>query len=453
MTREETVVLFLQGREAWNAWAERMLAERKAIVAGGFWVSEITAAGIIAPKNAKTRSWIDAAQADFSRCHFGPHSPLQNRETAGEEGRDVGLDPSIKSMSIDVVKIDFRGFIFPGDANFLGATFTSRADFGSAAFAGARFRSATFAGTADFLGASFAGRADFGSAAFIAARFRNATFAGTADFRSAAFAGIADFDSATFAGDAFFGSATFEQSTTFGAVEFSRQASFAGMKTGRSFNMKGAVFGEMPAFKQADFKHAGDLDDIQLPLPGFWQAGKRSSVAEYRAIRLVAIQGASYERQHFALKGELRSRRWTIDKPWDPSFWFGLLYDGVADCGRSIVRPLFVWLFSLAMFSAFYLYNAGVPLTEWQGACEGSATQKWEKAVSLSLSSGVPLIAGARSEETRSFYACVSQAALLAGPNAEIPLSAAAIQVLQLLMSTALIFLFLLGLKNRYKIK
>src|SRR5215475_15333948 len=101
MTREETVVLFLQGREAWNAWAERMLAERKAIAADGFWAAETTAAGYLAPKNAKTRSWMDAAQADFSRCLFGPHSPGQNRDSGGDEQAEL----SIKSMLIDVAKI------------------------------------------------------------------------------------------------------------------------------------------------------------------------------------------------------------------------------------------------------------------------------------------------------------------------------------------------------------
>ncbi len=33
MNRDETVALFLQGREAWNAWAEKMLAGRKALEA------------------------------------------------------------------------------------------------------------------------------------------------------------------------------------------------------------------------------------------------------------------------------------------------------------------------------------------------------------------------------------------------------------------------------------
>jgi uncharacterized protein YjbI with pentapeptide repeats len=455
MTRDETVALFLQGKDSWNAWAERALAEREAIVAGGFWVAETTAAGYLTPKNAKTRGWMEAAQADFSRCVFGPQSSPQNREIAGDDqGRDGGVDPAVKSMFIDIVKIDFRGFVFPGDANFSGATFTSRADFANAAFGAVRFRSATFNGTADFLGATFSGRADFGGAAFIAARFRSASFAAAADFRGTTFAGIADFDIAAFAGDAFFGSATFEHSTTFGGVKFWRQANFTGMRAERSFNMKGVVFGEVPAFNQADFNQATDLDEVQFPLPGFWQPGKRGLIVEYRAIRRLALQGASYERQHTAFKGELRSRRWTMDKPWHAGFWVGLLYDGVADCGRSIVRPFFVWLLSLAAFSAFYLYNAGVPLNDWQGTCEGSAVQKWEKAASLSLSSSVPVFVNGHGEEARSFYACVSQAAMAAGAQqSDIPLSAAALQLLQLAVTAALIFLSLLAVKNRYKIK
>jgi hypothetical protein len=35
MNRDETVTLFLQGHEARNAWAEKMLAERKAMEADG----------------------------------------------------------------------------------------------------------------------------------------------------------------------------------------------------------------------------------------------------------------------------------------------------------------------------------------------------------------------------------------------------------------------------------
>jgi hypothetical protein len=35
MNRNETVALFLQGKDAWNAWAEKMLTERKAFEEAG----------------------------------------------------------------------------------------------------------------------------------------------------------------------------------------------------------------------------------------------------------------------------------------------------------------------------------------------------------------------------------------------------------------------------------
>ena len=47
-----------------------MLAERKAIEADGRWATEEDDFGIIEPKNDETRAWMDAASADFSRCHF-----------------------------------------------------------------------------------------------------------------------------------------------------------------------------------------------------------------------------------------------------------------------------------------------------------------------------------------------------------------------------------------------
>ncbi len=90
MTRDETVALFLEceakraearaaalaggaseegarttGHEAakahWNAWAERMLAERKALEADGRWAAEKDWKGDLEPKNEDTRAWMDAA--------------------------------------------------------------------------------------------------------------------------------------------------------------------------------------------------------------------------------------------------------------------------------------------------------------------------------------------------------------------------------------------------------
>jgi hypothetical protein len=52
MNWDETVDLFLKGKEAWNAWAEDMLAKRKTLEADGRWAAEKDYLGSLEPKNA-----------------------------------------------------------------------------------------------------------------------------------------------------------------------------------------------------------------------------------------------------------------------------------------------------------------------------------------------------------------------------------------------------------------
>jgi uncharacterized protein YjbI with pentapeptide repeats len=383
MTRNETIALFLQGKVAWNAWAKEMLAERKALEANGSWAAEEIFPGILEPKNNETRDWIDAARADFSRCHFLARRAERTKEAAGQEEKASG--PPAESIQIDG-PTDFNGFVFPGDANFGNAAFSGDASFHYAAFSGdayfdgvtfsgpAWFLSAAFSGSANFQGAACSGNANFVSAAFSSgayfqgatfsgdadfsgaafkgdAYFRDTDFSGNTDFRNAAFGGGAGFRSVTFSGVADFRDSVFQNSTGFQGAEFQSEAHFTGMKVERAFGMTGANFAQVPAFNQADFKQAPDLDNVRFPLPGFWLGGNEELTAKYRAIRRMAILGADYEPEQMAFKGELRSKRWRTDRPWHPGLWFGLVYDGIADCGRSAVRPVIAWLLCIAVFA------------------------------------------------------------------------------------------------------
>ncbi len=445
MTRDETVALFLQGREAWNAWANEMLSERKTMEADGRWAAETAAAGNLAPKNAETRSWMDAARADFARCLFGPHSPPQKKETEAEENdRNGGAEPSVKSMLIDAGKIDFRGFIFPGDTDFVGTTFTGRADFGSTAFRrNANFLSATFCGHADFGSTTFTGHADFLSATFTRdARFGGATFRGAARFRSVIFLGDASFENATFRANATFGSTAFGNYTTFAGARFLKEASLIGLKVERALNLKGAKFAQVPAFNQSDFKQAPFLDEVSFPIPGFFRMGKAELISQYRAIRRMAIQGTDYEREHMALKGELRSRRWTTDKWWYPSLWLGIFYDGAADCGRSIVRPLAIWFASVFVFAVLYIRTAD--------QAEGwSCGAPFIKALFLSGRNALVLFSGSGDARITQAYHC-----LFGGDfEPKIPDGVSYLEsFVQVPLSATLIFLFLLALKNRLSV-
>jgi hypothetical protein len=412
---------------------------------------------------------MEAAKADFSRGLFLVRGVEGTKETAGEEKENKDSEPPVKSIQLEGDSADFSGFIFPGNASFASATFSGDARFASATFSGgARFVSATFTGNAWFESATFSGGAWFGSAAFSGtarfesatfsgnasfasatfsgtARFESATFSGYASFASATFSGDARFVSATFSGDASFASATFRNFTSFGHAKFQKQASFTGIKVERAFNMTGAAFVQVPAFSQADFKQAPDLDDVDFRPPGFWRRGDPKLIPLYRALRRMAIQGADYEREQMAFKGETRSKRGTEHKPWHTAFWFGIAYDAFSDFGRSIARPLAVWSASWLAFAALYAWNAGVGIAEWRVACAGDGASKALKALTLSAANALPLIGSSRSEVAREFYDCL---ALLHAP-AWSPI----LQMAETLWSTVLIFLFLLALRNQFKIK
>src|SRR5258706_10536075 len=100
----------------WNAWAEPLLTERKAMEADGRWVAERQhPQGPVEPRNDETRAWMNAALVDLSRCLFLVEGAEGTEETPGQEDDAEALAPPLRSIAIDDNKIDFRGFVFPGD--------------------------------------------------------------------------------------------------------------------------------------------------------------------------------------------------------------------------------------------------------------------------------------------------------------------------------------------------
>jgi hypothetical protein len=375
-------------------------------------------------------------------------------------------------------RASFTGSRFSSDASFHSATFNGSTlftgspltgDAGFTTFSGdAGFTSATFNGSVSFASTTLSGNTRFDDATFTGtAWFQSATFSGTAWFKNATFTGNAVFASATFTRNARYESATFKNSTNFGKAKFLEGTHFTGIKVERAFDMTGAAFAQVPAFNQADLKQAPDLDDVRFPLPGFWRGGREfpsgderwlrglrgededlgGPVAKYRALRRMAIQGADYEREQMAYKGELRARRWTVDKWWSAGTWIGLFYDAFADCGRSIVRPANAWLASILLFAAFY----------WQRAVAGAGPRCEEaggaalQALFLSVKNALVIFGGTRDARVNQAYLCLYNGS---AEQPHIPPTVTFVETLaQIPVSATLIFLFLLAVKNRFKIK
>jgi hypothetical protein len=159
MNKEESVMLYNKGREAWNAWAKTMLAQRTKLEETGQWlVINDYPSGRSRGDNLVTELWLATAMADFSDHTF-------------ETGTYFGY------------------FVFPGEAVFTGAKFAQ----------GASFWSAKFCYIAEFNGATFDGVVGFREVTFSdVAGFKGATFGDVAGFGGATFSGVVEFSGATF---------------------------------------------------------------------------------------------------------------------------------------------------------------------------------------------------------------------------------------------------------------
>jgi hypothetical protein len=384
MNRDETVELFLKGREAWNAWAKGLLAQGKAMEAAGTCKSHRPLREPEKGETPETQAWLDKAFADFSGCLFLIRGEKGIKETAGEHSKEsAGSGPPVKSIQLGANSIDFGGFVFPSTASFERATFSSDASFERAAFTGlALFESATFSGDARFDSATFSGNAQFESATFIGlASFERTSFTGTARFDSATFIFHALFESTTFASHAFFGEtqftqaaifrlASFKQYASFASTHFEVEASFHALRGEGGFDMEGAVFEAVPDFIQAHFEEAPRLDNLKVhgrwiarspffghvvkiwkwqdrwwwyrysggllrtwprrAAIGAWHRVRKGNPARWRALKRLAIQGHDTERELEFHARELQSQRFEADWPlpfrfWSPASWAGAL--------------------------------------------------------------------------------------------------------------------------------
>ena len=499
MNQDESIALWRQGKEAWNAWAEEMLRQKAELEKAGTWNGDKSED----EWSDETRKWDEAAQTDLSGLRFVTRAltGAAEKQVGQEKESSRPADADVKTLIIEGDDIDFNDFVFPWQMHFQDAQFHGDADFRSAQFHGyAEFGSAQFHGYADFDDARFHGYANFESAQFHGdAFFKSAQFHGPSWFRNAQFHGdawfrgvqfhevmwsedtqfheMANFGDAQFHGEAFFidaqfnghvgfwgaqfqgraefASSNFERSASFrdalfGSKENPQHAYFTAIKADRAFDLTDAQFSKVPSFSQADFKQAPDLDNVSFQARPFWRGGDKDLVPQYRALKRLAVQGHDYEREQMAFKGELRSRRWVIDKWYGPSVWLGIIYDFFADCGRSIWRP-FVWWAALVLgFAVFYFSRSLDGLATRCGSQETAAFQ----ALYLSIKNGLVVFGGTRDARVNQAYLCLYGSQSGVSDQLNIPLSVTYVEtLLQTPISAVLLFLLLLAVRNQFKIK
>lgn len=375
MDQQKSIHLFLKGAEAWNQWARRLLKRKRQLISKGLWQvsSEFdweTGYFRTIGLNEESQIWLERSRANFTDLEFMSGDNVSNKTKARHrQDKTFAAEKFIPNKGIN---IDFRGFIFPGDAVF------SNSDFNGIAL------------------------------------FNDAIFHQTAWFNNATFLEELWFLNTHFKGDASFHQVVFKSFTTFENALFTEGSNFESLKSERSFDLSGAIFkNDVPSFIDAEFTQPPRLINIKiLPLPiknkfsqrlrnvlgdlksarnifrkftvkdlviSEWLGGlishkhdeffnarrKPQDEASYRALRAMALQAGDHRNARAFYAKLVKSRRHLIDKPSNipgglTRYLYGIIYELTSNFGRSMSRPVLTSLIVFYAFSMVYLSTAKI---------------------------------------------------------------------------------------------
>lgn len=493
----------------WNAWAHPLVQQRKGLESRGEWSAWPALSGRLVGLNSKTIAFLAAAEVVFSTSDepftFPDDAILVGWVFPGRVQFNSAVFTAMADFNgvVFTHAVEFREAQFAGTASFDKTAFLADCSFSGGEFAQASFHGARFAGGAN-LAATFGNDADFGLAQFESyAEFGKSRFARVADFDGAAVGGDANFSDVHFASTAHFRQVSFSGYTSFARSVFGGGADFQAAKAERAFTLEGARFAEVPDLIQAHFSEAPRLDNAYfaggIPRPRLWwrkkpqtrvprsqdaaqnpnvpapalgrdEAGASMS-ARFRALKRLAVAGHDTERELEFNAGEVLSRRGVEDRPFGRNaarFWLGWLYQQSSDFGRSIVMPIRLWILLMILFAVIYL-------SPWSGrdvapenvfSCVPvpnrilntptmmnlSTNAVWE-AVQLSFRNGAFVFGSADPNVEWRALGCLYGSAEDHPNFRRMPRPAAAAAALQRTLSTTLIVLFGMALRNMLKVK
>ena len=424
MNRDETIELWLEGKEAWNEWANEMLARRKALEEAGVWEVSPNGLGILMGNNQFSRDWLDEASADFAGVNFGEYKQAIPVETI----TDYVDRPDVSH--------GFMGLKFPSTSNFVGASFSGYVCFECAEFHGyADFEKSHFENVGGFENSDFFGNAVFSSAKFSElADFEEARFHGEAGFERISFSSETFFSSAVFSKVVNFALAKFDEPVFWNKAEFHAHAIFRAISSEKSFVLKGATFCRSPNFLETVFHTPPILDDCDVV---YRHPTNEDDHRYFRTLRKMADDGGDHIQAMRFFADEQRARRHWVDKPFGQGmarYWAGIGYQAVSDFGRSFMRPLCLWIGSLIIFAGAYQMLA-------VKVVDGTFPSLY-----LSLRHGL-IVSGL----TRTGKLADEIEALFGKPK-DIPDAASLAMLVQPLISAIFIFFMLLALRNHFRI-
>ncbi len=387
----------------------------------------------------------------------------------------------------------FRDARFEKDALFAGMRVEGSARFRGGIFAtGANFSESRLSGQADFSGAAFGGPANFSAAQFIGGGlWIGCRFLDTASFPGTVLSKNSSFKDTQFASEAIFREAQFSAPVSFASCRFDSTADFSAVQSRVAFVLAGADFKHVPSFLETSFHEPPRVDHMLVadPLKRFhnWKlagvadprgpffklmkvCSDPDASAKFRRLKKLASEAHDQTRELEFFAQELRCRRFWYDKPFGEGlarFWLGWLYGGMANYGRSLLRPAIIWVFSIFLFAFYYLaargggWSATQPFPVGQrllallvgekASCASGNSSPIGEALYLSFRNAFLKLDWSDTSTSHRVFGCLY--GVEPNGNAIIPLSISSVSLLQVVISAALLFMFLLALRNLLKVR
>lgn len=383
-------------------------------------------------------------EVDFSNTKFNHPAHFYNThffddanfiETEFERG-------SILEIAQFHKEANFRKAIFLGNIKFADATFMRRAYFSEAIFNGeTNFDRSKFTQEVDFSVAKFLGSATFrhvhfhDHTTFVAAifgdhiEFTNIESRGSITFdgfNKMQFAGMARFTDSKFFGPASFRNRIFSQVSYWTNSEFHSTTSFLGCDFFEPPNFHGAQFHEDTNWTDTAFKQGNETSP-------------QDATRSWRVLRQAMIEIHDYENELRFFAYELRAKQRYVGIS-RRALYFA--YQLLSNYGQSVARPIY----ALAALSLSALISYG-----WIGFCWNSCQCQWKhienqlpELISFTISSGLPFIGQSRlaAELATKLTSKEDMLAWLYIASA-----------FHGILSAIFIFLVLLGIRNRLRIK
>jgi uncharacterized protein YjbI with pentapeptide repeats len=254
----------------------------------------------------------------------------------------------------------FKGVVFQL-VYFDRASFRGGVDFSEAVFIG---------GVSNFIEVKFKSGSNFNSVTFFSkAVFRKAIFKSHASFHNAKFIDSAYFENALFRSAVYFTDARFFSIANFEKVEFTFVGHFENVQFHSCplfFGVKDSTrlhFSENLSFTNQDFHHEYFINGIGFLKRLAEANGQIEQALNFNAMELRAKRKSAWQQlqaDEFVLKifGIWPWRFLVkIGHIFNGNFWFCVftyLYEGISDFGRSFTRPLF---YLILLFFASYLFG------------------------------------------------------------------------------------------------